>query len=187
MEYKIVEYFSVFGQKLYFYPHIIIKPKLKNNMKKIFNSLFIMAAITAMVSTSSCTKVCDPGYEGDDCKTQMRAKVLTGGTTATYNVTANSCTSAGATWQSTITPASDVSALLLNNFGHLVCGSGSINLNATIDGSTITIPSQTVCTATISGSGTVTTTATSTVISVTYTYSVAGGASGSCSETWTKI
>lgn len=42
-------------------------------MKKIFNSLFIMAAITAMVSTSSCTKVCDPGYEGSDCKTETRS------------------------------------------------------------------------------------------------------------------
>ena len=45
-------------------------------MKKIFNSLFIMAAITAMFSTTSCTKTCDEGFEGDDCKTEWRTKFL---------------------------------------------------------------------------------------------------------------
>lgn len=156
-------------------------------MKKIFKAFAGVAVLAALTTISSCTKTCDPGFEGSDCKTQMRAKILTNGGTATYNVTNNSCAGAGSTWQSTITPASNVSALLMSNFGHLVCGSGSINLNATIDGTTITIPSQTICTATISGSGVVTTTSTSTTIAVTYTYSVAGGTSGSCSETWTKI
>lgn len=156
-------------------------------MKKIFNSFLIVAVMASVASISSCTKTCDAGYEGSDCKTEMRAKVLTNGGTATYNVTNNSCATSGATWQSTITPASNVINLLLSNFGHLVCGSGSINVNATIDGTTITIPSQTVCTATISGTGIVTTSSTGTVISITYTYTVPGGASGSCSETWSKI
>lgn len=157
-------------------------------MNKIFKGILGVVVLATMVSVSSCTKTCDAGYEGSDCKTQVRAKILTNNGTATYNVDNNSCASSLTTsWHSTIVPASGISSVLLTNVGHLVCGSGTIDLNATIDGTTITIPSQTVCSATISGTGTVTVSGSTTTISVTYSYNVAGGLSGSCTERWTKI
>jgi hypothetical protein len=42
-------------------------------MKKILNTFVVFAAMTAMVSVSSCTKTCDAGYEGSDCKTEIRS------------------------------------------------------------------------------------------------------------------
>ena len=42
-------------------------------MKKIFNSFVIVAMMAAVATTSSCTKTCDPGYEGSDCKTETRS------------------------------------------------------------------------------------------------------------------
>jgi ferritin-like protein len=45
-------------------------------MKKIFKSFLIVAVMASVASISSCTKTCDPGYEGTDCKTETRAKVL---------------------------------------------------------------------------------------------------------------
>lgn len=81
-------------------------------MKKIFNSLFIMAAITAMVSTSSCTKVCDPGYEGSDCKTEVRAKFLKNNA-----VVADNCTGTGYN-QNITAKASDVEFVVFSNLGN---------------------------------------------------------------------
>ncbi|MCX6199588.1 MAG: hypothetical protein NTY88_10280 [Bacteroidetes bacterium] len=157
-------------------------------MNKIFKGFLGVAVLAAMVTVSSCTKTCDKGYEGSDCKTQVRGKLLNSGSTATYNVDNNSCAGSLTTsWHSTIVPASDISSVLLTNVGHLVCGSGTIDLNATIDGTTITIPYQVVCGATMSGTGTVTVSGTTTTISVTYSYNVTGGLSGSCTERWTKI
>ncbi len=45
-------------------------------MKKIFNSFLIVAVMASVASISSCTKTCDPGFEGTDCKTEVRAKFL---------------------------------------------------------------------------------------------------------------
>jgi hypothetical protein len=43
-------------------------------MKKIVSFMAAAILVATMMTTSSCTKTCDAGYEGSDCKTQVRAK-----------------------------------------------------------------------------------------------------------------
>lgn len=43
-------------------------------MKKLINYLMMGAVAATLMTTSSCTKTCDPGYEGSDCKTETRAQ-----------------------------------------------------------------------------------------------------------------
>ncbi|MBS1685616.1 MAG: hypothetical protein JSS76_12720 [Bacteroidetes bacterium] len=45
-------------------------------MKKITSFLMAGALVAALMTTSSCSKTCDAGYEGSDCKTEMRAKFI---------------------------------------------------------------------------------------------------------------
>lgn len=120
-------------------------------MKKIFNSLFIMAAITAMFSTTSCTKVCDAGYEGSDCKTEVRAKYI-----ATYKV-AGTATNAGGSLNVTdllITVTAASSGVSDMNFTY-VLGGTTYSLKGTLnsDGSSIEFANQTSNGLTYSGSG----------------------------------
>ena len=142
-------------------------------MKKIFSSLFIMAAITAMVSTSSCTKVCDEGYEGSDCKTEVRAKFLgqyQGNETCTVGTDAYTLTVAAS--------STDVLKISLSN----VYNQGFTAV-ATVNGNAITVESQTVASGvTVSGTGTLTGT------TIAFTYAIASPAgNNSCTFTGTKI
>ena len=45
-------------------------------MKRLFKFFMIGAVSAALLSTTSCSKTCDPGYEGNDCKTLANAKFL---------------------------------------------------------------------------------------------------------------
>jgi hypothetical protein len=40
-------------------------------MKKLVSFFAATALVAAMMTTSSCTKTCDAGYEGSDCKTPV--------------------------------------------------------------------------------------------------------------------
>ena len=43
-------------------------------MKKIASFFSALAIIAALMTMQSCAKTCDSGYEGSDCKTEVRAK-----------------------------------------------------------------------------------------------------------------
>ena len=43
-------------------------------MKKMFNYLLVGTVALGIFATQSCTKTCDPGYSGSDCKTETRAQ-----------------------------------------------------------------------------------------------------------------
>lgn len=43
-------------------------------MKKIVSFFAAAALVATMMTTSSCSKTCEAGYEGSDCKTEVRAK-----------------------------------------------------------------------------------------------------------------
>lgn len=45
-------------------------------MKKIVSFFAAAALVATMMTTSSCSKTCEAGYEGSDCKTEVRAKYL---------------------------------------------------------------------------------------------------------------
>src|SRR5438128_7153513 len=92
---------------------------------------------------------CAVGYEGSDCSTISRDKFI-----KTWNSANNSCINASS-GQLTVTAGSGVLEMSLSNFGHLICGAGTVIVTATITGAnTFEIASQSVCGTTYSGSGT---------------------------------
>lgn len=118
--------------------------------------------------------VCNTGYEGSECGTEKRAKFL-GSWTAT-----ETCTSGNYNWTMTSTASSQgVTAFIFNNFA----GYNGININATVNsnGSSITIPNQTVSGGTFSGSAQIV----GNVMTLTYQLT-ANGQTDNCTATCTR-
>ncbi len=144
-------------------------------MKSIFKSFVAVIAIAGIVSVSSCTKTCDPGYEGSDCKTEWRAKFV-----GTYQF-ADVCPSGNYTGTATISvSASDVVKVLITNYG----GTGAAaTLTGTLSESNkIEIVSGSAAGYTITNA---TGTLTNNIINWTYTIND-GSATETCTSTWTK-
>jgi len=139
-------------------------------MNKIFKAFAGVAIIAALSTISSCTKTCDLGYEGDNCKTEVRAKYL-----GNFNGT-ESCTTGNTTISvNGITVTGDVVKVTFSN----LYGAG-FNTTGTVqaDGS-ITIANQAFGTGQISGSAEIA----AGKVKITYTVT-AGGASDAC--VWTQ-
>ncbi|MBL0308596.1 MAG: hypothetical protein IPP77_02580 [Bacteroidetes bacterium] len=145
-------------------------------MKKIFG-LFLTVA-TAAIITSSCTKTCDPGYEGDKCTTEVRAKfvgqwkgdeVCTVGTDSYTIAVANS--------------ASDVQTITITNIYNQ-----TFTATASATGTTFTAAAnQTLATGVtlLSGSGSLT----GNTLTFTYAIQAAGppAITNNCTFTGTKL
>lgn len=119
------------------------------------------------------TCLCADGYEGTNCDTEMRAKFL-----GNFNIT-ESCSSGTDTYSCVIaTSSSNVANISFSNLYN-----SGIAVSGTVNGTAVTIASQSLATATISGSGVISTTG---VITLTYTVSV-GGNSDTCTMTMTPV
>jgi hypothetical protein len=106
-------------------------------MKKIIGTFMTIAVFTALISTTSCKKECDAGYEGDNCKTEVRAKYL-------GNYTASETKNGGAAYTysgSILTSSASVTEIFINRIPN---GTGFFNTNvkATVNGNAISIPDQ---------------------------------------------
>lgn len=156
-------------------------------MKKVFKSFLAIAIIGAVTTVTSCTKTCDPGYEGDDCKTEVRTKFL-----GNYN--ASESKNGGTAYSysgSILTSSANVQEIFINRIPN---GTGFFNTNvkATIDGNAITIANQNPDGDDyyITGTGAYS----SSTSTITFTYTVTGPNSGippvnvtdSYTSTWTK-
>ncbi|MEY2829533.1 MAG: hypothetical protein RIQ33_1392 [Bacteroidota bacterium] len=100
---------------------------------------------TCVDGTCSCTT----GYEGTTCETEMRTKYLVSSTSFT-----EAC-NGGSTYNMTISKGSSINEVIIENLGNYSCTSGTYTVKATINGTVLTIPSQTVCSTVFSGSGTI--------------------------------
>lgn len=139
-------------------------------MKKIFKAFAGVAVLAALTTISSCTKTCDLGYEGDNCKTEVRTKYL-----GNFNGT-ESCTSGNSTIAvNAITVANDVTKITFSNLYNAGFNTTGI---VQADGS-ITISNQSFGTGQISGTAEIA----SGKVKITYTVT-AGGVSDAC--TWTQ-
>lgn len=120
------------------------------------------------------TCVCDAGYEGTSCETLQNAKFV-----GSYNGSEN-CTSGTYTYALTISASSSSNTtIVLNNLY-----AGGTNTNATIgaDGTSFTIASQALGSATVSGTGTIS----GTTVTIVYSVSVSG-ATDQCTVIMTRI
>lgn len=120
--------------------------------------------------------ICATGFEGSECQTETRAKFF-----GTYNAIESCSESGNFTYQINITTsAANATTVLINNF----YGVGA-TVNATVSGSALTIPNQTVSvsgeSATFSGSGQLS----GNILTLSYTVTV-GTSSESCTANCTK-
>ena len=145
-------------------------------MKKIFTALMVIASFATVTTITSCTKTCDPGFEGSDCKTEVRTKIV-----GNYSVV-ETCSSTGAASYTVAISKSttDVTKVIVTPFAGYPGITGIIS----VDGTTLTIASQTVAGYTFSGTGTINNGGTS----ITANYTISDGTnSESCPGTWTKL
>jgi len=104
-------------------------------MKKFFSLFLVVATVASMVSISACTKTCDTGYEGSDCKTKMNAKFV--GTYAVNDTATQGSTHNYYTYSLVITASStDPKAINLSNFGGFGAGT---SVAGTVDGTNFTV------------------------------------------------
>ncbi len=143
-------------------------------MKRVFKSFLAIAAFAAVSSITSCTKTCDPGYEGSDCKTEIRAKFIG------QFQGPETCTVGTDNYTVTITrSSSDALKIVFTNVYNQ-----AYTATATVDGSSFTVESQTVATnVTVSGTGTIS----GNTLTFTYTIATVGAASNTCTFTGTKL
>jgi hypothetical protein len=142
-------------------------------MKKLFRTFIAVAVIGSIATLASCTKTCDEGFEGDKCDVEIRAKFL--GAYAGNEI----CTAGSDNYTLTVANSgTDILKITLSN----VYGS-AFTASASVDGSSFTVPSQTVAVGvTVSGSGTVTGN------NLTFTYNINDGTnSNNCTFTGAKL
>lgn len=143
-------------------------------MKKVFKPFMMMATVAGILAVSSCTKTCDEGYEGSDCKTEVRAKFL-----GNYHGT-EQCTAGNDEYNVVIAASStDVVKVTISN----VYNQG-FTATASVSGSSLTIESQTVVSGVVvSGTGSVS----GDGKNLTLTYSIGDGTTNnSCTFTGEK-
>ena len=119
-------------------------------MKKIVSFLAATALVATLMTTQSCTKTCDAGYEGSDCKTLMSTKFL-----GSWLATDHGSVSGNHSYTVTITQSSTNNVtLLLQNFA---AAGSTCTFHGTVSASNaVTFANETVCGFTISnGTGTI--------------------------------
>ena len=122
-------------------------------MKKLVKFFAGAALIGTIMTTQSCSKTCDAGYEGSDCKTEWSTKVskswsvtetpVAGGTAGTpYTVLIANSSANG----------KDIS---LSNLGNYTCSTGSsVVFKGTMTSSTAFAISDSTCGYRMTGTGT---------------------------------
>ncbi|HUM45657.1 MAG TPA: hypothetical protein PLD84_01940 [Chitinophagales bacterium] len=116
---------------------------------------------------------CDLGYEGTDCSTKSVTKYV--GSYSAIDV----CSSGTYSYNAIVSASSTtVNGLIITNFG----GFGStLTAIATVDGNSVTVPSQSLGGVNVSGSGTLNASATQ----IQFTYTANDGTnSDNCTSTW---
>lgn len=140
------------------------------------------ALVAALMTTSSCSKTCDAGYEGSDCKTEMRTKFINEPNGWSADETGTRSGHSNAFTVHIQTSSTAVDKIRITNFWNSFVG----DVNATMTNSnTFTIPSQTPDNdeyTVVSGTGTIN----NGVVSVTYSVSDTSGHTDAVTGTWTK-
>jgi hypothetical protein len=107
-------------------------------MNKIFKGILIVATFATVGMVSSCTKTCDTGYEGSDCKTEVRTKYV-------GNYSASEVKNGGAAYTysgSIATSSAGVTAIVIDRIPN-AHSFFNTNVKATVNGAAVTIADQT--------------------------------------------
>ncbi|MCS6820049.1 MAG: hypothetical protein RMJ53_03125 [Chitinophagales bacterium] len=148
----------------------------------MFRSFLFVATVATLFTVSSCTKECDEGYEGNDCKTEIREKYL-GSWTAEDDCVKNTTTNQPVPYTVINKKAGSVTQFEITNVAN-----AGVTVVATVNTeTTFTIDKQTVKVGTanveVTGNGTIS--ADKKTVTATYTVTGSGGAQ-SCSVKLTR-
>ncbi|MDB5284195.1 MAG: hypothetical protein JWO06_3270 [Bacteroidota bacterium] len=148
-------------------------------MRKITRLSLMIATSAVLLTIASCSKTCDAGYEGSDCKTQIREKFIgqfkgpetcTAGTD-NYTVTISNSSS------------SDLLAIILSNVYNQ-----SFTATGTVSGTTLTTTAnQTLGVGVTLVSGTGSISGSPSVLTFTYAIKDSAGTTNTCTFTGTKL
>ncbi len=146
-------------------------------MKGIFKPFLMAATVAGLFFVSSCTKTCDEGYEGTDCKTLIREKFIgqfKGDETCTvgtdnYTVTAT----AG---------SADLLTIVIGN-----AYNQGFTVTATVSGSSFTVASQSVGSAGSNLAGTGSISGDGKTLSFSYTVTPVTGTANTCNYVGTRL
>lgn len=139
----------------------------------------MVATVATLFVVSSCTKTCDEGYEGTDCKTEIRAKYI-------GQWKGNDVCTTGPYNNITITLSNSTASVLnvtltnLGGFGATETITAKVNDSGTLEFTNASISGNRTITGTITSSGS--------SLSVSYTVTPATGTPDVCSGTnYTKL
>jgi hypothetical protein len=121
-------------------------------MKKMFNYLLVGTMALGLFAAQSCSKTCDAGYEGSDCKTLSSTKFL-----GTYSEADTLNGVAQSAFSTTITSGTTPDKILIKNLGFYNCLDTAGNnldyyVEATVKEKAITLAS-TSCKTVFAGTG----------------------------------
>ena len=153
-------------------------------MNKNFKGFLALSTLAVVMTIASCTKTCDTGVEGSDCKTEMRTKFL-GSWTASDSCVVSATTGAPVPYiiiNNSTGLSSDLPSFNITNVAN-----AGVTVRAKISNSTsFTIPSQTVAygasTVNVSGDGSIS----NNNMTVNVTYAIAGTTTVTCKAVLTK-
>lgn len=108
-------------------------------MKKIVSIFAATALVATMMTTSSCSKTCDAGYEGSDCKTQVRTKFI-----GSYTASDSKNGGSSQNYPTTITAGTgtDVTEVLITRVTPSQGGFFTNYVKGKVSGTTLTIANQ---------------------------------------------
>ncbi len=90
-------------------------------MKNIFKGFLAATTLGVVLTIASCTKTCDTGFEGSDCKTEMRTKLLKTGAAVTETLTGDTSVYH---YNVDIVTDSDPAKFRIKNLGNYNCSTG---------------------------------------------------------------
>lgn len=126
-----------------------------------------VAVIGTLFTVTSCTKTCDSGYEGSDCKTEIRTKLLKVGA----NVTESCSGTSSPAYVVDVVTGSDVTKIRIKNLGNYNCSTGDYYVVlSVVDGTNLNIDAQTVCATVWSGTAVYNASANTLTVNYTATY-----------------
>ncbi|HRN94579.1 MAG: hypothetical protein M9931_05525 [Chitinophagales bacterium] len=146
-------------------------------MKKLFRPFLMVATVATLFVVSSCTKTCDEGYEGTDCKTLIREKFIG------QFKGPETCTIGNDNYTVTVTGASsDLLSIVINN-----AYNQNFTVTGKVDGSSLTVAEQSVGSvgSKLSGSGSIS--GDGKTLTFTYTVTPATGTANTCTYVGTRL
>lgn len=151
-------------------------------MKKLVSFIAATALVVALMTTSSCTKTCDAGYEGSDCKTELRTKFINEPNGWEANEIGSRSGQSPLYTVHVQTSSTGVSKVRITNFWNSFVGDVVADVTTS---NTFTIPNQTPDNdqyTVVSGTGTIS----NNTITIAYSVTDSAGRTDAVAGTWTK-